>query len=433
MAFTHTKKVDIESFIKARIRIRSQKSVSGSGSGSDQKGPDPDPDPQHCSLYSPILGTDENISIEEFLGQEIANNPIVQNSKLSFDQREALEHDLTLEELDWSMQKARLTSAGGMDGISNRVLKKFWCLFRQPLFLYAKAVGRAGRLTQSFKLASIRLIPKKGDLSKLKNWRPISLVNCVYKIISRAINNRLQQVAPTILSRAQKGFVKNRYIQEILIDVIENISYANHTNTPGLVIAIDQSRAFDTILHSYMDKVYQFFGFGPNFSNMLNTIGTNRSACLIWDNGTYSVQFDLKTGRTQGDGPSPLQYNFGEQVLIFKLELNPSIRPMIETAVAAVTVPDPLPWFRAESKKETKKVEALANDTTALIKNCRDSLRALKPDLEDFSKLSGLVCNFEKTFVMPVGGAIDIPVLGVMPFWIKKTLQKERPKRGLIV
>jgi hypothetical protein len=54
MAFTHTKKVYTESFIKGRIQIRYQTS----GSGSDQKGPDttdPDPDPQHCNLESKTL------------------------------------------------------------------------------------------------------------------------------------------------------------------------------------------------------------------------------------------------------------------------------------------------------------------------------------------------------------------------------------------
>jgi Reverse transcriptase (RNA-dependent DNA polymerase) len=168
----------------------------------------------------------------------------------------SLDAEISISELDNSINKAKLTSAGGMDGINNRVLKRFWRFFRHPLYKYTNCVVRKNNLTDSFKSACIRLIPKKGDLSKLSNWRPISLLNCIYKVISRAINNRLQKAAPYILSRAQKGFIKNRYIQECLINVIEKIAYCNHNSIPGLVIAIDQSRAFDTVMHSYMTEVY---------------------------------------------------------------------------------------------------------------------------------------------------------------------------------
>jgi hypothetical protein len=73
--------------------------------------------------------------------------------------------------------------------------------------------------------ADIKLIPKKGDLTQIKNWRPISLLSNFYKIISRAINARLRVVAPRILSRAQKGFVPGRYMHETLINTLERIAY----------------------------------------------------------------------------------------------------------------------------------------------------------------------------------------------------------------
>jgi Reverse transcriptase (RNA-dependent DNA polymerase) len=353
--------------------------------------------------------TGMNHDIENFLGREILESPLVQGSKLSPEKKQFLEQDLTLAELDASIDTAKINSAGGMDGISNRTLKKFWPVLRIPLHKYSLHMCRTGKLTDSFRSASIKLIPKKGDLTSLKNWRPISLLNCSYKIISRAINARLQKVAPTILSRSQKGFVKNRYIQEVLINVIEAIAYAKCTDTPGIVLAIDQSRAFDTISHRYMKQVYRFFNFGENCIRYLEAIGTNRTACLIWEDGTYSKNFDLKTGRTQGDGPSPLLYNFGEQILLFKIELNPKIRALVDVAFAATFVPAPLPWFEHESKKETKKAEALADDTSVLAKNDRGTLVEIKNNLTDFGTLSGLKCNFDKTFVMQVGDTTVIP------------------------
>jgi hypothetical protein len=165
-----------------------------------------------------------------------------------------------------------------------------------------------GSLTQNFKTVIIKLIPKKGDSTNIKKWRPISLLSCLYKILSRAVNNRLKSVVNRFTSRAQKGFTKHRYIQEVLINVCETIRYCDNKNINGVLLSVDQSRAFDTISHKYMQEVYKFFGFGNNFINMMDTLGTNRNAAIIFEDGTISDNFDLETGRPQGDGPSPLQY-----------------------------------------------------------------------------------------------------------------------------
>jgi hypothetical protein len=55
-----------------------------------------------------------------------------------------------------------------------------------------------------------------------------------------------------------------------------------------------------------------------NFVRFMDTIGTGRTASIIFDDGSISTEFDLETGRTQGDGPSPLQYNMGEEIVLLK-------------------------------------------------------------------------------------------------------------------
>jgi hypothetical protein len=156
-----------------------------------------------------------------------------------------------------------------MDGLSNCFIKKFWNILRIPLFRYTSHCSRTGTLTQSFKTASIKLIPKKGDCTKLKNWRPISLLSCLYKVISRALNNRLKTVSSTIFSRSQKGFTKDRYIQEVLINFIEMVAHCKNSGIAGAILSIDQAKAFDSVSHIYMHYVYEFFGFGPEFIRLM--------------------------------------------------------------------------------------------------------------------------------------------------------------------
>ena len=116
-----------------------------------------------------------------------------------------------------------------------------------PLKNYSDCCMRKGQLTEPFKSAIIKLIPKKGDCSKIGNWRPISLLSCTYKILSRALNNRLKKVTDKLLSRAQKGFTNSRYIQEVLINVYENIAYCKENNIQGALVSIDQAKAFDSV------------------------------------------------------------------------------------------------------------------------------------------------------------------------------------------
>ena len=244
--------------------------------------------------------------VERFLGPEICLNPIVTGSKLNNDEVALFERDFTLEELDKALEGANKKSAAGVDGINNKFLFKYWKWIRVPLKNYSDCCMRKGQLTEPFKSAIIKLIPKKGDCSKIGNWRPISLLSCTYKILSRALNNRLKKVRDKLLSRAQKGFHNSRYIQEVLINVYENIAYCKENNIQGALVSIDQAKAFDSVAPEYMREVYKFFGFGDRFVNMVDTLCNNREACIIMGKNKLSKSFRLESGFAQGNPPSPI-------------------------------------------------------------------------------------------------------------------------------
>ena len=120
-------------------------------------------------------------------------HPIVTGSKLNEDKRDSMEIPLTIEDLDLSINQAKLKSVPGADGFSNYFIKEYWHIFRTPLHKLSVDCYANNKLTKSFSSAEIELIPKKGNIKLLKNWRPISLLNCFYKTISRAICSRLKK------------------------------------------------------------------------------------------------------------------------------------------------------------------------------------------------------------------------------------------------
>ena len=99
--------------------------------------------------------------VETFLGEEILNSDIVRNSKLSEVETQNMEHPISLDELDKSLKDGNSKSAPGIDGFGMPLVKKIWSFLRHPLQKYANHCFETGTLTENFKGASIRLIPKK--------------------------------------------------------------------------------------------------------------------------------------------------------------------------------------------------------------------------------------------------------------------------------
>jgi hypothetical protein len=190
----------------------------------------------------------------------------------------------------------------------------------------------------------------------------------------------------------------------------------------GAILAIDQRKAFDSVFHGYMNEVYQFFGFGPNFIKLLETIGNNRTARIIFDSNKYSSEIALDRGFAQGNSPSPKKYNIGEQILIFRLEFDPSIIGVYNSFLIPRTVVDNETLFPIieqasrtglvveEELKETKRrTSAFADDTSGAFLRTAENLGKVKDILFDFGQVSGLETNVEKTSLMPIG-MLNIPL-----------------------
>ncbi len=115
-------------------------------------------------IYKKDLDEPESLEgyIENFLGPEILQNQVVQDSKLSVEEKDILETPLTMEELNKALDGANGNSAPGIDGINTKFIKKFWYIFNNPLLRYAHHCFDKGELTRSFRIAIFKMIPKKG-------------------------------------------------------------------------------------------------------------------------------------------------------------------------------------------------------------------------------------------------------------------------------
>ncbi|KAJ3605786.1 hypothetical protein NHX12_027830 [Muraenolepis orangiensis] len=117
----------------------------------------------------------------------------------------------------------------------------------------------------SCRRAVITLLPKKGNLQDIKNWRPVSLLCVDYKILSKALATRLGKAVEQVIHRDQTYCVPGRSMVDnvhLIRDVLE-VSSSLGINT-GL-ISLDQEKAFDRVEHSFLWKVMEKFGFSAGF------------------------------------------------------------------------------------------------------------------------------------------------------------------------
>ena len=137
----------------------------------------------------------------------------------------------------------------GVDGLSTNFYKHFWPLFSDKLLLVYNYAFEPGCLSVSQRRGIISLVFKKGERSLLKNWRPITLLTTDYKILTKALANRLQRVLPLIVHTDQTASVKGRTINDNVRLLHDVIYYANYCDIPLALISVDQLKAFDRVSH----------------------------------------------------------------------------------------------------------------------------------------------------------------------------------------
>lgn len=183
-----------------------------------------------------------------------------------------------------------------------------------------------GLLSTTQKLGIIYILPKEDKCREyLKNWRPISLLNVSYKLISACIANRLKQVLDYIINENQKGFLKGRFIGENTRFVYDIINETKIRQIPGMILLIDFEKAFDSISWSFMFKALKFFNFGPNIIRWVKTCYTVANLCVI-QNGIFSDFFNIGRGCRQGDLISPYLFNICVEIMGIMIRQNRHIK-----------------------------------------------------------------------------------------------------------
>ena len=308
------------------------------------------------------------------------------NNVKKFDdlQKESCEGTLKLLECLEALKSIDNNKSPVLDGLPAEFYKVFWQNIHTYLINALNSGYKKGTLSVSQRRGLISLLPKKNKiLYQLKNWRPISLLNCDYKISTKAIAVRVKTVLPSIINPDQTGFLKGRFIGENIRLIDGVIDSTEFKGIPGLLLFVDFEKAFNTLEWSFIVKTLHYYNFGPSFISWVKTFYSNASS-TIQNNGWSSKFFPLSRGVRQGCPLSPYLVILCAEVLGSAIRKEQSIRGINVLGVEC-------------------KISQYADDTTLILDGSKSSLQKALNLLDIFANISGLHVNYEKTEALWIG------------------------------
>ena len=133
----------------------------------------------------------------------------------------------------------------------------------------------------------------------VKNWRPVSLLNCDYKIATKVVANRFKEVLPKLIENVPPSFFQRRFIGENIRLSDSVINFTTDKNIPGLLSFLDFEKAFDSVDWSLIQKTFRHYNFGPSIISWINLFYNDIETCIL-NNGWASNLFKLEGGVRQG-------------------------------------------------------------------------------------------------------------------------------------
>ncbi|KAK2656830.1 hypothetical protein Ddye_009882 [Dipteronia dyeriana] len=201
-----------------------------------------------------------------------------------------------------------------LDGLNLEFVKKNWVRIKDDFMAFMKAFHSNGSVLKGLNCTFIALIPKIKNPVSIKNYRPISLVGSIYKVLSKVLANRLKVVMDPVIGPTQMAFVKERQIVDSFV-IAEEVIYSWKKNGKGgLLIKLDFEKAYDSIDHSFLIEVLDKMGFGKKWQEWIYWCISSPLVSVLC-NGSPIKQFSMENGLRQRDPLSPFLINMVVEIL----------------------------------------------------------------------------------------------------------------------
>lgn len=302
------------------------------------------------------------------------------------ERNEAVLDPVSDEEILKCIKQSCSRKSPGEDGLPKEFYAKAWDIIKEEFTLTINEALLAPDTSSKLMNGIVVLVKKKSTGNDMKAYRPITLLNFDYKVLTRIIKQRIAPLVDTVLSSHQKCSNGKHNIFEATTKILDKISALKFGGQPSMLVSFDMDHAFDRVKHSFLFRVMEQMNFNPRLIEFLQKI-TRNSFSRILVNGNLSRSFQIRRSVRQGD---PLS------MLLFVLY----IQPLIDKIVSEGHAGDALNIY--------------ADDLSVFVPDGR-RLTHLVNMIQAYEPVSGAVLNLAKTVALKIG---NVETSGI-PTWLK--------------
>uniref|UniRef100_A0A2N9EQD7 Reverse transcriptase domain-containing protein n=1 Tax=Fagus sylvatica TaxID=28930 RepID=A0A2N9EQD7_FAGSY len=305
--------------------------------------------------------------------------------------RDMLDRPFELDEVVQVLKGLQGDKAPGPDGFSMAFFQKCWQVVETDVMAFFGEVYEHCKFEKSLNATFISLIPKKMNATNIRDFRPISLIGSMYKLLAKVLANRLARVLDGVVSESQNSFVGGRKTLDSVLIANECLDSRLKSRIPGLICKLDIEKAYDHVNWDCLYYIMDRMGFGSRWINWMRACtSTVRFSVLV--NGSPTGFFDSARGLRQGDPLSPMLF-----LLIMEV-LSRMLRRTVEEGR--------IKGFHAGKDAITGVCIShllFADDTILFCDANPEQLLYIRMVLTCFEAVTGLRVNLSKSEMVPVG------------------------------
>ncbi|KAL0865946.1 hypothetical protein Bca101_045064 [Brassica carinata] len=302
--------------------------------------------------------------------------------------QEKLISEVTAEEVKTVVFKMPSNKSPGPDGYTTEFFKSAWSIIGEDVVVAVQSFFVKGFLPKGINSTILALIPKKDTAKEMKDYRPISCCNVLYKVISKILANRLKVIMPKFISANQSAFVKDRLLMENLLLATELVKDYHKTEISGrCAMKIDISKAFDSVQWPFLLTALEALGFPAKYIHWIR-LCVSTASFSVQVNGELAGYFNSSRGLRQGCALSPSLFVICMNVLSKLLDKAASER---------------LIGYHPKCKNVSLTHLCFADDIMVFTDGQKKSVEGVLLVFEKFAKFSGLKISLEKSTLYMAG------------------------------